>query len=394
MPPFPYEIRAVESSHPANWTMLTYAWSDSPIPRPMTTSEEPPSTARVLMAFDGEEGVGRIATNHMSMNVRGRVMPFGGVGGAVTMPIARRQGTMRQLVTASLEAMHAQDGYAIAALYPFRESFYERLGFALWPHPAWAQVSPANLAPALKMEKAGRLSHHRLAEGMDRWLPFIRMMQGRVHGFALADHARLLAMRKDDHFWLTLVEEAGEVTGAMLYRNARQERRMIVWSFAATTPDAHYGLLEWIARHTDQLDTVLIRLLPGARPELWVSDSRLVSANDVPCAWLAPMGRVVNVAGLAGIGAGDGRVCLEVTDAQCPWNTGCWTLEGRDGALAVHPGGQPEGAVTIQGLSSAVFTGLDPQCYRFKGWGDLPGAAAEALQAIFPPATPFLHEEF
>ena len=53
-------------------------------------------------------------------------------------------------------------------------------------------------------------------------------------------------------------------------------------------------------------------------------------------AWPAPMGRVIDVVGLTGIGAGDGEILLQIADDYAPWNTGLFRFTGRDGRLTVE----------------------------------------------------------
>ena len=47
----------------------------------------------------------------------------------------------------------------------------------------------------------------------------------------------------------------------------------------------------------------------------------------------APMGRVVDVAGLGGMDTGPGGFSARITDPLCPWNEGLWRFETVDGLL-------------------------------------------------------------
>jgi predicted acetyltransferase len=64
----------------------------------------------------------------MRQNIRGNVYPMAGVAGVATLPLARRRGFARELVTALLGRMR-DSGHVVSALYPFRPSFYQRFGF-------------------------------------------------------------------------------------------------------------------------------------------------------------------------------------------------------------------------------------------------------------------------
>ena len=79
----------------------------------------------------------------MRQNIRGNVYPMAGVAGVATLPLARRSGFARELVTALLARMR-DTGHAVSALYPFRPSFYQRFGFVGLPRTrtvAWLTCS-------------------------------------------------------------------------------------------------------------------------------------------------------------------------------------------------------------------------------------------------------------
>jgi predicted acetyltransferase len=70
-----------------------------------------------------------------------------GVWGVATAPAARRNGYCRRAMAALLAAARA-DGQAFSTLYPFRESFYERLGYVTYPLTRIARSAPLVLLPA------------------------------------------------------------------------------------------------------------------------------------------------------------------------------------------------------------------------------------------------------
>ncbi len=100
------------------------------------------------------------------------------------------------------------------------------------------------------------------------------------------------------------------------------------------------------------------------------------------------------MAGLGGLGAGDGQIAVEVVDDACAWNSAVWTLTGSGGTLTVEPGGTPECRITIQGLSALVYCGHDPADFVYRGWGDPDTASQATLRALFPAVFPVLHEQF
>lgn len=390
-----FDIRLVSPDEPANITLSTYAFQDSP--RTLTDEDwnrrRYLADSRILMSFDGDTPVAKAATHAMTMNVRGQVITMGGVGGVASMPAGRRGGRVRALMLGSFEHMR-EDGQPVSTLYPFRESFYERLGFVSFACPKFATLNPAHLASLLRIECPGPIEHLLIADGFERWVAFLEACQAELHGFAMQPPSRLEGVRDQNAWWLVLVHEGEEIAGAMTYQIVGHPRVMRVETFLARTVPARYQLLSWIARHVDQVEQARIRVSPAEMPEFWFRDLDDAIRTDGEDSWGAPMGRIISMDGLTGIGAGDGEVTVEVTDEQCPWNAGAWTLRGSGGVLEVQPGGAPSGIITIQGLSALIFNGLDPAVMLFRGWGEPDAGTSAQLRALFPPALPYLHEQF
>jgi predicted acetyltransferase len=219
----------------------------------------------------------------------------------------------------------------------------------------------------------------------------------REHGFSLRHRSADVENRDENRSWVAFAyDPEGAIIGAMTFRITGYEGRMEVSSFLVTTAAAKYLLLDWIGRHADQVKQASVRVNAADFAELWVRDlGETISTADA-AAWAAPMGRVIDVRGLSGIGAGDGEIVLQVVDDHAPWNTGVFRIAGRDGKLSVEEqaSATPEATITIQGLSSLVFTGQNPEDFPFRGWGDPDAAAQAKLRSIFPFVSPFLFEEF
>lgn len=391
----PFDLRDIPWDDPVTWEMGAYAFGASPT----TMSDDDRAgleslrNAIILGAYGDDAPYAKAVVLPMQINVRGKVMEHGGISGVVTMPQARRKGAIRALMAEGFRRQHER-GWSVSTLYPFREGFYERMGYTKWQDPLWAFVDPANIAAVLRIPKTGDVRLRRVSDAVDDWSAFLETYMARHHGFAIIDDRRRAFRAQRDEWWIATVHVEGDVTGAMFYRITGHHEAMVVWSFLADDLNARYQLLDWIARHVDQVKEARVRLAYGEAPELWVTDSHIHSSATGPESWLGPMGRVLALEHLGGIGASDGEVCLDVTDDSCPWNTGVWTLRGVNGKLEVTSSGTPQASVKIQALSDAVFVGSDPATYRWRGWGEVPADVARQLQSLFPPAAPFIHEEF
>lgn len=344
-----------------------------------------------LGAFEKETPVGCVAATAMTQNVRGALFDAGGVWGVATHPAARRKGHCRRLM-ADLLAGLRQDGQALSCLYPFRESFYERLGYVSLPQVHTARFTPAPLLPLLKRDLGGQVELMLISEGFDRYREYLHQMQRRIHGMALFNEVpRNVAQRGS--FWLALAKAEGEPEGLMLYdlRGEKEgEFNLRAFRFYYHTSRGRYLLLEWIARHMDQANRVEVRLPPFERPEAWLADLNVAVESDMS----VPMVRILDVARLGGMAAGTGCFSARIADPLCPWNEGDWRFESAAGVLQVSAADRADCELTIQGLAALAYGTHDPDDFPVRGWGNPTPPVQQAMRAMFPRMLPHLHEMF
>lgn len=352
--------------------------------------------SKTLVVFEDGQPVATTTSHPMQQNVRGRVLAMSGIAAVATHPVARRRGYIRQLFD-RVFADSQERQQPVSCLYPFRESFYERLGYAAFPTPRYVTLDPHQLTPLVRMAKPGRVETISLADGWDQWRAFLVGYQRQVHGFSLRSEQGTRWRQDANDAWVALAydDERGEhPSGLMTYRITGYTEDLRADAFYYTTSLAKYQLLDWIGRHVDQVKRAVVKLGPAEYPELWFRDLDAHSASHDEHAWPAPMARIMSVRDLAGIGAGDGTFAARIVDEQCPWNNGVYTFTGDGGALTVREGGDAATTLTIQGLSAVVYTGYDPDDIAFRHWGDVAAADRTAIRQVFHPAYPIMHEEF
>ncbi|MEJ7837222.1 MAG: GNAT family N-acetyltransferase [Thermomicrobiales bacterium] len=374
-----------------------YAFGSSPSVRDASKDEENLPFLKNVRAFVAfVDGAPQAAAGlfPMTQNVRGKVMKMSGVGGVATLPAARRQGLIRSLFSTLYESMH-EYGEPVTTLYPFRESFYERLGYAPMSQSKFVRFASATLTPLAKIEVSGSAEQVFMHDGFDEWREYLKRYQGRTHGFAVNDLANALSDKKRNTKWIVFArDQSGTVVGAATFKITGYTGTLDANSFYYDSPEARLLLLQWFGRHVDQVNEIKISLAWDDLPEYWAADlySKVVNHDEF---FTTPMGRVVDVAALSGLKVGPGSIAIELVDSQCAWNTGTWTLAaGSDGMLEVGRGGEANAALTIQGLSALVFAGQDPADFRLRGWGDPDHDAQSSLRQMFPRAVVRLHEEF
>ena len=149
--------------------LTTYAFQ--PSPSLITQSEwskwiESRKGSTCLALFEDNIPVACAASTTMIQNVGGTLFKQAGVWGVATSPGARRKGYSRRLMTALLAANH-EAGQVFSCLYPFRESFYENLGYITFPAPQLARLAPEALSPLLEKDLGGTVQLQRIRQGFD-----------------------------------------------------------------------------------------------------------------------------------------------------------------------------------------------------------------------------------
>ena len=118
---------------------------------------------RYLALFEEETAVSIAAAAPMTQQVRGTLFKMGGIWGVATELAARRKSYSRRVLTRLLAAMH-EEGQVLSCLYPFRESFYQRLGYVTFPLSLKARFAPSALLPLIKKELNGRVERVLVAD--------------------------------------------------------------------------------------------------------------------------------------------------------------------------------------------------------------------------------------
>ena len=283
--------------------------------------------------------------------IAGTALDVRGLGTVAIAPTHRRRGLAGRLVAGGLRAAR-EDGAAASALYPFRVSFYARLGYGLAGRALQYRVSPDCLPDAaerLRVELAD--SDAARAEVRRMYQRWAATQTGQL---ARPERVWEQLLASGERALVAYRSAAGEVEGYALvvYRVdlPPQDRFLEVDEIAWATPEARRGLLAWLASLGDQWRQLLIRLLPGHTPDAWVAEPRLPWGSApgwglwFPSATLlaGPMFRVLDVRR-----AWEQRtvkaesplsVRLELADPTIPENSGSWRLRLEDGRVGVERG--------------------------------------------------------
>jgi GNAT superfamily N-acetyltransferase len=341
--------------------------------------------------FEDEEAVAITACPTLTQNVRGKIFEMGGFAAISTHPKARRKGYIRQLMRYAYNRLADQD-YVFSCLYPFRESFYQRLGYVTFPQSREAIFNAADLAALFKMDIRGEVELSLIGESYDVFYDYIRKMQSNIHGMGVFKDRQKQAAQAN-RSWLLQAKVDTELVGLLRYAIKGDEMMKYTLQipyFYYSNAQGKYLLLEWIARHVDQAGNVRIWLPAYEQPNTWLADIR----PKLEPVFVAPMGRVLDIAGIGGMEVGPGSFCAEVSDPDCPWNNSTWRFEEVNAKLAVSQTQSADCHLTVQGLTALLYGVNDPEDFIFRGWGNPRADVIDTMRSMFPAKLPYLHEQY
>jgi predicted acetyltransferase len=293
----------------------------------------------LFVGYDGARAAAACQIHPLRQWIGGEVLRVAGIGTVAVSPTHRRRGLGAELVTAALRAAVARGDIA-SSLYPFRVSFYRRLGYgqageALQYNIATGSLpdSPERRLVEVMGDGAGSGEAFRL---YGRW---VRTQNGQLERSA-RQWVNLLS--SPDTVLAGYRTEGGALEGYALaiYRTdlPRASRFLEVDEMVWITPRAQRGLYAWLASLGDQWDRLLLRALPSQGLGDRISEPRL--PHDAAPAWRlwAPAATLMQGTMFRMI---DVRSCwerrriqpimparlrIELADEQLPDNAGVWRL--------------------------------------------------------------------
>jgi predicted acetyltransferase len=327
--------------------------------------------------FIGEEAGRLVAAcqiHPLRQWIGGAELRCAGIGTVAVSPVHRRRRIGAELLAAALRAA-AERGDAVSALYPFRVSFYQELGYG--------QASEAlqyRIAPHLLPDAPERIRVELLADdgGRDEALAlyndWVRTQNGQV---ARTPQMWAEHVPKHDRALVGYRDERGALQGYALaiYRAdlPSAERYLEIDELVWTTLAARRGLYAWIASMGDQWREVLMRALPEQRLGDWIREPRLPAGSAplwqlwAPAATLmaGTMFRVLDVQQAwqrrTCIAGHDFDVTFDVQDAQVTANRGTWRVVSEAGSVSVERSGRNDRVLQL-GIStlSRIYIGALP----------------------------------
>jgi len=319
---------------------------------------------RSLGAFDNGKVVGTAHSYRYQLTVPGGKLPFAGIGWVSVRPTHRRRGILTALMIRQLQDLHER-GETLATLGASESIIYGRYGYGIGAIKENWRIERKHTAFSAPIEAPGHTSFVSPSE-MREIFPGVyeRVAADRI-GMAvsrpafvwdswLADYEQLRG-GSSPAFYVTY-EEDGRVDGYVCYRTT--DDTLMVRELMATS-DAAYASLWQFCFGVDLKVTIEAPGHAVDEPLVWMlADSRRLQRLRTDAMWI----RLVHV-GDALIGRGyaqNGRLVIEVHDPVCPWNEGCYELEGGPEGAECRPSSESAQLVISAADLAAAYLGTVP----------------------------------
>jgi predicted acetyltransferase len=298
------------------------------------------SPERMHAAWEDSQIVGGASAFEFRLTVPGALVPAAGITVVGVLPTHRRRGVLTQLMRAQLDHIHDR-GEPLAFLWASEGGIYGRFGYGLAALCGEIDLPRAHARFHRPVDVDGSLRLLTLDEALELLPDVYERVAAETPGMFGRTDAWWRTRVLDDPEWRrdgggemvrVALQGESEILGYALYRlkmgfaeGASTGAVHVIEAFGVT-PEA----LATVWRHLldiDWMDRTRAWLLPVDHPLfLLLEEPSRMRFRVEDSIWL----RLVDVgAALAARGwAAEGDLVLEVTDSFCPWNEGCYRLDG------------------------------------------------------------------
>ena len=375
--------------------ILRYAFS--PERGPVTDQPDPdwpPTLFDPRGLYDGDELLCTCKLYYFDARLRGEFQEIGGLGAVATAPEHRGKGYSRALCRSAIEEYHSS-GVGFVALWPFSTAFYRNLGWAV-AHKRKRFEFPPDALPDYDVSGQMRPLD---ASDLERLRP-VETVDSEGVG---------LSMRRSEQWWhdRTLsawtggtdpysycYERDGTLEGVLVY-TVDDEETLSVATMAASDEEAHRAVVNFLAGHGAQIETIVLK-----RPPEYDLLDRVERPEQIDCRLTT--GAMVRLTAPDALEAlswpkTDIECTIDVQDPLVERNDGQFGLTVADGNATVRPRetGEPDLTVDIGTLSQlAVGTHGVETASRLGGLDLRTESLREPLDTVFDQQPVYLQEFF
>ena len=324
-----------------------------------------------LCAFEDGKLTTSYAAWPLTMRFNGEGVSVAGVTAVGTLPIYRRRGHLRRVITTHFELLHERGEQPIAILFASRAAIYQRYGYAIVSTRNSYDVEPRYLEFSLARPVPGNfreVGDDEFGLLVDLYRRFRAERIGYVHRGRAMWEAGVLAPPPvgelpGSSLNKVVYQEAGEPLGYVIYtverkRGAPPPRpprhclaiRDLVW----LTASAYQAIWNYFAQ-MDIVDNIAWEWVPSddPLPHLLLEPRMLhITSHD------GIMARIIDVEQALPKRRyhEEGILTFEIHDDLCPWNRGRWKLETSTSGTSIgRTSEEPQLVMPISTLALLVF---------------------------------------
>ena len=311
---------------------------------------------------------GKIATIYIALPetvcFNGNEAPVVAIATVGTLPIYRRRGYLRKLITNHFERLHEQGEQSMAILWTYGVTIYQRYGYAVVATRNAYNVEPRYLEFTLAQAIPGAFrevgdNDFRLVEKL--YQSFRAERTGylyRVHH--LWEENILAPPPKGGVLGKVVYEEEGKPLGYLVYTTETVDLpvprglKLIIRDLVWLETSAYRAMWNYL-NHMDRVGRVLWQNVPpdDPLPHLLLEPRMLnVTVGDGIMARIVDVERALTLRRYPVAGT----LTFEILDELCPWNCGHWQLEtSSTEATACRTNTSPQLRMPVSTLAMIIF---------------------------------------
>jgi predicted acetyltransferase len=388
--------RATEADLPALGRLIMHAFAGTSEGAQEWFKESGLDNVRVVRPGDDAPPSSCLLRIPMAQFFGGRSVSMLGIAGVGTAPESRGRGDAKRMMAASVREA-AEDGFAIATLYPSTQALYRSAGYEQAGHRLLYNIPLPELdlqERSLKVDPIGDSEMEAVKacygafasrfDGMvDRgayvWRRVRKWIDTQYHGFGIRDGNGGL------EGYVFLAQKRREGPGA------RQEINLSDLAFL--TPRAGRRLLTFLADFGTMGDEAIFAAGPS-HPALMLMPLQKYRVY-FPCYWMVRILNLPKALMMRGYPlALTAELHLDVSDELVPANAGRFVVHVSNGRAEVQRGGRGELRTGMRGLA-AMFTGhMSPAALAMAGLIEGEQAVLTTAGGVFGGGCPWMTDFF
>jgi predicted acetyltransferase len=339
------------------------------------------------VAVDGGKVVSSLSfftTAEQEQIIRGAPVRFGGVWAVATDPAYRKRGLVRKIFDISLPRMHDENA-PLSILDPFYRPFYEKFSYAL----AEKRMKHVFTRDQVRVGKTRDDITSREAKDPDD-----RKTIQRIERSMVRFGSRFFASDESlEHFMkngiMHILEDNTGPVGSVWFNFTRiasnQPPELTVGISRYTSDDVFPSIVELVFNHSVNVSKITWWTDADTPVRHYFSDIHRTESHLIG----SMMMRVVDIEGYCRSikipETTTEKVTIELTDDQCPWNNGVFTLVPDGGKLsAQRSDSKPDISLNAFQLSELIGGITPPTLLRSLQEIDCDARTAGRLEDIFP----------